>query len=233
MDNQKIQINIYDIIKCIKNNWKIILYFTISFMIIGIIIALTTTKEYKAEAKLVPEATSSSLGSTANALSSMVGINMNVGDNKDAISPKLYPQLISTKPFVLKLFKVPVKTLNGKIKTTYADYMLNHQSRFNYGKRETKHIGKNINPFKLTKIQNDLTNTIGNHITCAVDDQTDVITLTVTDTDPLIAAIIADTVMNNLQKFVVEYRTAKARNDLAYAKKIFVESKSKYIKAQE
>ena len=39
--------------------------------------------------------------------------------------------------------------------------------------------------------------------------------------------------MNNLQKFVVEYRTAKARNDLAYAKKIFVESKSKYIKAQE
>ena len=51
--------------------------------------------------------------------------------------------------------------------------------------------------------------------------------------DPMVCAIIADTVIYKLQEKVTSYRTTKAENDCKYWEQIHAERQRDYIKAQQ
>ena len=87
--------------------------------------------------------------------------------------------------------------------------------------------------FNLTKEQTEVFTGIRQSIGCSVEMKTGLITITVTDQDPLICATIADSVRTKLQAFITEYRTNKARNDVEYYKKLTVEAKLAYEKARQ
>ena len=89
-----------------------------------------------------------------------------------------------------------------------------------------------VNPFKLTKEQYGIVELMEKKVVCDVDNKTLVITIDVTDQDPLIAATMADSVQLHLQEFITNYRTRKARIDLAYNQKLFEEAKERYEKAR-
>jgi capsule polysaccharide export protein KpsE/RkpR len=59
-----------------------------------------------------------------------------------------------------------------------------------------------------------------------------VISINVVDQNPLIAAQMADSVKERLQKFIIDYRTSKVRVDLEYNKKLYAETKARYDKAR-
>ena len=86
-------------------------------------------------------------------------------------------------------------------------------------------------PFRLTEMEDKVVRGIGGSIRCAVDKKTDVITLTTTAQDPLVAACMADTVMARLQDFITEYRTKKARIDLDHINILCNDAHEKYLKA--
>ena len=44
---------------------------------------------------------------------------------------------------------------------------------------------------------------------------------------------MADSVRERLQTFITQYRTQKARNDLAYMEKLFAEAREQYVKARQ
>ena len=74
---------------------------------------------------------------------------------------------------------------------------------------------------------------INKKVICSVNEKTMVISITVTDQDPLIAATVADSVRNRLQAFITSYRTSKARVDLEFNRKLFQEAKARYEKARK
>jgi uncharacterized protein involved in exopolysaccharide biosynthesis len=90
-----------------------------------------------------------------------------------------------------------------------------------------------VNPFRLTKEQANIVKVLNKKVVCDVDKKTMVITIKVTDQDPLICATMADSVKTRLQHFITDYRTNKARIDLAYNKKLYGEVKAKYEQARE
>ena len=90
-----------------------------------------------------------------------------------------------------------------------------------------------VNPFRLTRGQYRIAHAIGKNISCTVDKKTSVISIEVTDQDPVVSATMADSVRQRLQSFITEYRTQKARNDLAYMEKLFIEAKEQYVKARQ
>ena len=85
----------------------------------------------------------------------------------------------------------------------------------------------------MTKDQADIVKVIDKNVVCDVDKKTMVITINVTDQDPVIAATMADTVKTRLQKFITDYRTSKVRVDLEYNRKICAETKARYEKARQ
>jgi capsule polysaccharide export protein KpsE/RkpR len=90
-----------------------------------------------------------------------------------------------------------------------------------------------VNTFELTKEQTIIAQAINKKVVCDVDKKTMVITINVTDQDPLIAATMADSVQRRLQKFITDYRTKKAKVDLAFTRKIYDEAKARYVKARQ
>jgi capsule polysaccharide export protein KpsE/RkpR len=119
----------------------------------------------------------------------------------------------------------------------YYNYLLKYQKRgwtgeLFGGPMDTIKV-EPVNPFELTKKQDNIAKAIDKNVVCDVDSKTGVITITVTDQDAYIAACMADSVRGRLQRFITDYRTAKARRDLAYQTKLYKEAKRKYIDVRQ
>ena len=140
------------------------------------------------------------------ALASTFNMNLanKMGQNTDAILPELYPNLMESMDFRVSLFGVKVKTQDGKTESTYYEYLKEHQKYAWWeniiksikahfmDKDKGNHDGNKIDPFHLTKEQFNITYLIGSKIKCSVDKKTNVISISVSDQDPLISATMAD-----------------------------------------
>ncbi len=212
-------------------------------LVISSVIIFSVPRTYTCSVKLAPESTNTSMGSLGN-LASTFGLNMSNLSNQDAIIPEFYPDVIESVDYTTGMFNVKVKSKDGKISTDYYDYLSHHQ-KFAWwnvvinkviacfkDKKKPVGNGNKINPFRLTKEQTDVVNAIEARIKGSVDKKTDVITITVTDQDPLVCATIADSAKTRLQQFIINYRTAKAKNDLKQALELSKKTKEDYIKAQ-
>lgn len=95
-------------------------------VIVGLVIAFSIPKEYTTSVMIAPEA-SDNKGGGLSSLASLAGINLNTSSGSDAIYPDLYPDIVSSTPFVTGLFDVPVRDMDGEINTTLYDYMDEYQ----------------------------------------------------------------------------------------------------------
>ena len=208
--------------------------------VLAAIYALSLPNFYSCTVKLSPEMSGSkaSAGSLAS-LASSFGVNLGTGGaGTEALFPTLYPDLMNSVDFKTSLFPVKVTREEDGKSFTYYDYLMNEQKTpwwtkimDVFGSKEKPEAQK-VNPFRLTKEQTDIVKAINQNVVCDVDKKTMVITINVTDQDPVIAATMADTVKTRLQKFITDYRTSKVRNDLEYNKKIAAETKARYDKAR-
>ncbi len=248
--SKKIVVDFIELLKVIGKDKLMMAVFLGIAAVLGLAVAFGTPKEYKASVMLAPESTTgNSLTSNISSIASMVGMDMDFGSSSDAIYPELYPDLIGSNDFIVSLFPVEVTTKDGSVTTDYYDYLLNYTKKAWYtfparllhdivAKLKTDDVpftgdSTKVNPFHLSKMQYNIAHKIGKSINCTVDKKTSVITIEVTDQDPVISAVMADSIKNRLQAFITQYRTQKARNDLAYMEKLFMESKEEYVTARQ
>lgn len=244
-----------DVLELVRKVWagrKLVLRWCGIAAIVGVIVAFSIPKEYTASAVLVPETSSNknSLGGLG-ALASMAGINMGSMSDADAVNPDLYPDVVSSVPFVIGLFPVEVGTIDGELQTDLYDYLKNHIRQPWWGvalsapfkalgwgmslfrEKMPESDGSNVDPFRLKPDENRIVEALGRRVLVAVDKKNSLVTLSVTMQDPLVAATLADTVMRNLQTYVTDYRTNKARNDLKFTQQLYDEAQRDYYVAQQ
>lgn len=221
--------------------------------VIACIIALSIPNYYKCTVTLSPEMSGSKKVSGLASLASSFGVNLTgaLGNSTEALFPTLYPDLMNSTEFKSGLFTIPVTIEGDSVEgtvdrtMTYYEYLKDEQklpwwsaairgtvkwlvSLFKEEEESTK-----IDPFRLTKEQTEIVKTIDKNIICDVDKKTMVISIEVTDQDPVICATMADSVKMRLQKAITDYRTSKARVDLEYNKKMYAEAKERYEKASD
>ena len=230
------------IVPMLLKRWKLYLFCIICAIVFSLIFVFTIPRYYACQVMLAPEATN---GTGMNSLLSSFGFGDSQGSN-DAISPNLYPELMNSKDFIVSLFPVEITTMDGRLRTTYYDYLLKHGKNSWYvnllgkvkrifkPKKKTELITANITNsntspgFLLSDDQHNIVEAISGKIQYNYDKKTGVISVTVNDLDPLVCALIADTVSNRLQDFIMDYRTKKARNELDYAILIHEQTKTEY-----
>ena len=217
------------------------------------IITLSIPNYYKCTVMLAPEMPGGTKGTSGLAsLASSFGVNLNSASGADALMPNLYPDLMNSVAFRASLFPVKVQQEDGDTAMTYYDYLENYQrqpwwsagmkavgngissviSSLFGAEEKTSNRSDKVNPFRLTKEETAIVEAMKEKVVCDVDKKTFVITIDVTDQDPLIAATMADSVQTRLQDFITDYRTRKARVDLAYNQKLFKEAQARYEKAR-
>lgn len=219
-------------------------------LIAGIIIAFSIPKEYTTTIKLASESAQGGGSSNLGALAAMAGINTSIGQGKDAVNPQLYPDIVSSIPFSLELFDVEVTDKEGDTKTV-EDYVTEELSTpwwsavmslpgkaiggvmsLFRSKEESDSI-KSPDSFRLTPEQNGIVGTLAARISVDMDTKTSVISISVTMQDPVVSALLADTVAERLKEYVTDYRTNKARADMEYAQTLNDEARADYYQAQQ
>lgn len=221
-------------------------------VIVALVVAFSIPKEYATSVTLAPEVGGRSSSSNLGALAAMAGVNLRTSAGEDALSPELYPDIVSSTPFLTSLFDVRVQDGEAEIDTTLYVYLKDYQRAPWWGvitsapfraigwvsslfKAEDEEQGgpAELNPFHLTQEESNIANALSGRIAVDVDKKTGVTTLTVTMQDPLISASLTDTIMHSLQNYITDYRTNKARHDLAYMEKLYKEARQEYMEAQE
>lgn len=242
-----ININIVEVIRILWADKKKVCIYAFVAGVIGVALAFGTPKIYKSTVILAPEESGAGFSGNISSLASMVGMNLKIGQTGDALYPEIYPELMSSTDFIVGLFPIEVTKDKTGETYTYQDYIQNHQKLAvsdypialivnlieKLKNEESPGAGHEVDPFRLTKKEDAVAKAISGNLDCAVDKKTNVITITVTDQDPLIAATVADSVQMHLQRSITEYRTKKARIDLEYMEQLFAEARKQYDDARK
>ncbi len=201
---------------------------------------LTIPRYYTTSTSLAPEMESSSVGGGLSSLASSFGFDLSNMQSSDAISPLLYPDLMSDNKFVVDLFKIKVTTADNSVTTDYYTYLKKYQEKslmqglrdmmpkFGQKKDNLAIKGAKNNPYILSREDDAIVNGVRGDISIDVDKKTGMISITATSQDPLVCKTLADSVTTRLQKFIIKYRTGKAQNEANHYKALMNDALKAY-----
>ena len=254
MEEQKKQEEVIDLRVVMRKIWEkkklFIIVWVITF-VLSCLWILPQPRYYTAEVSVAPETSTHEGAGGLASLASSFGVNLGEGST-DAIYPQLYPELFGSTEFLVGLMDIQIQTLDDNVKADYYTYLKDYQKKnilfvpFTalknfitslFPKEEQQNIpsvdGKRFNPFHLSRETNDIINLAKNNITCTYSRTTDVVTISVKDQDPLVCALLADSIKQHLQVFITDYRTKKSRIDYEFYKKLTSDAKLEYEKARQ
>jgi len=248
-DEELIDLSKY--VKRLFSHWKTIALWAIVAFVLGCVVAILTPRRYTVVSELAPEL-SSTATNRLSSVASLVGLSSTVLGTTDAVYPLVYPDLLKSPAFIADLFEIPVtvKTKEETIETNLYDYMLHYQKKSAIGvvmsvpsavmgwvmglfSKEEGGESSGVDYFHFTKEQGLVAKVIGKSITATIDKKTLVITITTTMQDPLVCALTARAVNDNIKAYVTQYRTDKAIKDCEYYESLTKEAKEDYYQAQK
>lgn len=219
-------------------------------VVLGILIALGTPKQYTVSITLSPEMGSGKSGSgLASMAASFLGGSVGT-DSPDALNATLAPDIVASTPFLLELFDARVVSQDKQIDTTFTAYLDEQKSSWlgyvlkapgmaisgikslftnEEEEKDTIQGGTiELNEEDAQKLEG-----LRKQISADVDKKTAITTLSVTLQDPKVTATIADSMVSKLQQYITAYRTSKAKEDCQYLEKLFKERQQEYYDAQQ
>lgn len=240
-------------VKKLLHKWKFLLYSCLTAAVVGVCLVIDWPKSYTATAVLAPEVTPRT--TSMSALSSMAGLNSIA--RTEAMYPELYPEVISSMPFRVSLFSLPVKFKRHKevIETDLYTYLRDYGKTpwwekvttapakalgwaiglLKPKKEEAEEVSgyENIDPTNLTREQEKVAKILAGKLHMDVEKKTFMITVSVSMQDPMIAKVVCDEVIGRLIEFVGSYRTEKARKDVIYYQVLNDEAREEYYRKQQ
>ena len=240
------EVDIIALVLKVLKEWRVLLKFCVISGAIGIVVALCVKKTYTASVILAPETSSGSskLGNLAG-LASTFGANLSslgsIGGSEDAITPLIYPNLFASMDFLVPLREIGVMETGSDTVITYEKHVFGDKAgrapllvRIRQRLFHKDGLQDAIqSDYKLTPREEGMYRYLSESVGCLSDKKTDIVTIFVKDHDPLVAAIVADTVQSRLQQYIIEYRTKKVKTDLEYYLMLLETARAEYEQASQ
>lgn len=248
--SDEIAINLSEIWTALLKYKLTVLFVIVLFTALGAAFSLTQDSLYESEVKLLPEV-DSKLGSSSSSgglsglssLAGLAGINLNGAmAGSDVIQPAMYPEIVQSIPFLKELSQSNVYNLKLKKFQKLSDYLKQDNSNapigiFKKDKLKAANELENIQVpmgvlgpelINITKQETTILKELKEAIVVDVDKKNSLIRIVVTCQDPVISANIANLVLNQLRKYIVQYRTEKARKELNFLVDRQAEARKRY-----
>ena len=250
-NDEEIEIDLMDLLRKVIGIRKKIYKAAGIGLVIGVIVAISIPKQYTVEVALSPEMGNNKGGGLSGLAASFLGSGVTMGDGTDALNASLSADIVSSTPFLLELsnMKVPV---SGSEEISLSSY-LNEESSpwwgyvigfpgmviggvkslFTENEDESGFSDKvSQGTIELSKKEFQKIESLKRKIAASVDKKTSMTTVSVTLQSPKVAAVVADSVVNKLQEYIIDYRTSKSKEDCLYLEKLFKERQQEYYAAQ-
>lgn len=245
-----------DIMELISKLWKkrsMIIKWCIVGAVIGLVAGFSIPKTYRAGVTLVPEVQQKT-SSGVSSIASMMGVNLN--NSVDAISAEMFPDIVHSTAFVYELFDLPVtfERNDSVITVPLVEYMKEYQKSPWWSSviafpfkvlgwcidlvtpdEEEEDLDPNtvLNVNNLPKKERGVVRYFAENIMVSVDKKSLKTQMSLEMQDPLVVATVMEAVTENLQNYISDYRTSKARQDVENLEVICAQRKADYYKAQQ
>lgn len=265
MENEKInntstaseqEIDLVEVIRKLWKNRKLIFRITLAFMVLGILVALFSAKEYTAGSTMVPQTSEKRMGGSLSGLAAMAGINLGDMGGSETLSPKMYPKILESIPFQKELMQTPIKFEEYEQPVTLFDYYTNKKYRkFSLMGTVKKYTiglpgviieairGKkdevifrpdgNSGLQTLTRDEKICVDALENLIKLNLNEKEGYVQLTVSMPESLAAAQLAERVQRLLQRYITEFKIEKVQSNLDFVQERFDEAKHNFEQIQE
>lgn len=245
-----------DLIQLAKTLWKgknTIIVSIVVAAILGVAIALLSPKAYTTSTTMVPQMSSKTpnLGGLSS-LAAMAGFNLDMSGGAGPLSPVIYPQILQSVPFQLELMNTPFTFSDApepvSIYTYYTEIakpgILTQVKKYTIGlpflilkaikgeRTETTIALSDSKVISLTKEQDDIRQFLSGAVSLSTDTKEGFLTLSVTMPEAMTAAEVAMKVQEMLQRYITEFKIAKAADQLKFVEERYNEKKAEYEKAQ-
>lgn len=245
---QKIKSDEIDLIGMLEKVWnerRFLIKFTLVIFLLGFVVALSIPKEYKSESKIVPEDTKEVKVNKANSFASLLGLGVDNALNTE-ISADLYPEIVKSTPYLAELANVKIQP-DGLGEMSLFEYIMLHQKEAwwkyvirlpwkiagVFSEKEVWHNDTVWDSFKLTRLQRQFIRDLSDNIHVLSDQETGMITIHVYMQDPVVAAVVAEKVVQKLYSYIDSYRVQKAREEMRFVEEMYIEAHKTYDETQQ
>lgn len=249
------EIDLVEIVRKLWKNRKFILRITLAFMVLGVLVALLSAKEYSAGSMMVSQSSQKNVGGSLGGLAAMAGINLGSVGGGETLSPKMYVKILESLPFQKELMQTPIKFEEYEQPVTLFDYFTNEKyQKFSVGgaikkytiglpgvivgairgeKDEELHRPEGIGTLQmLTLKEKRCMETLKRLVTLNLNDKDGYVQLTATMPEPLAAAQLAERVQTLLQRYITEFKIEKVQSNLDFVQERFDEAKRNFEQIQ-
>lgn len=253
---QEQEIDLIEVIQKLWRNRKFILKVTLGFMILGILVALFSAKEYTAGCTMVPQSSDKKMGGSLGGLAAMAGINLGDMGGGEVLSPKMYPKILSSVPFQKELMQTEIKFEEYEQPVKLIDYFTDKKyQKFSLGGTIIKYTiglpGVIVNAIRgvqvnepvvlhsvsviqsLTKEEKACVDILKGKLNLVVNDKDGYVQLNANMSEALAAAQLAEKVQIMLQKYITEFKIEKVQSNLDFVQERYDEAKRDFEQIQE
>lgn len=231
-----------DVLVMLAHGKKIIVYSVLIFASIGLSYALLTSPEYRSTAKVVRETESDlpQIGGGLAALGSSFGVDMS-SLSGGGLSPEAYRDILFSKEVRLGVVRDTFEFPDEEEPMTYVAYQTRNKGMlsrvllvinqwFEEADTELAGSGDIIGPTPEEELAIE---GITDRLSSSVDPESNLMTITTSASDPVLASSIANSFLQHLTSRVREIQTEKVRKNLAFVEEQFAEAEEDLQEAEE
>ncbi len=253
------EIDLFELAKTIWSKRMFIVKVVALGAVIGVIAALLSPKEYKSTATLMPEYSTEIQGGASSLLrqyGGLLGVSGGTyASNSNAIRVDLYPNIVQSTNFQLKLMDQPFYFSDINKEATLFDYYIELKSPEVLGIIKSYTIGLpgkilgailpenekittipgEINESLVLNLSNEersVISTLKQNISASLDESTGIVSVSVTLPDNVAAAAVTEYTIKELTEYLTEYRTEKVLRDLIFVEEQLATAEARFEEAQ-
>jgi uncharacterized protein involved in exopolysaccharide biosynthesis len=251
-DQNSDEIDLKDLILPIWAARKQILIIATICGILGGVVGFLTPATYKASSTFLPQTSQpgGGLSGSLGGLASLAGINLSAGAGGGGeIPPSMYATVLASEPFRKRILDAKI-VVNGD-SVSYRDYLKNQPSsvlgaisEYTIGlpgkvveamssKKENSAVQVTEGLQPLSDEEYGLQNAAAGKVSISNDKKEGVVTLTVVEGDPLVAAQIAQVTETALQDWIIELKIKNAKAQYDFIEKQFEAKQMEFFSVQE
>jgi uncharacterized protein involved in exopolysaccharide biosynthesis len=240
-----------DLIALIKSLWQargFIVKVTAGFAVLGLLVAFLSPVHYTAKSTFVPQTPESKTSGSLSGLAALAGVNLSAAGDGTYIPASLYPNILASAPFRQEILATALIVQGDTI--TYKDYLLTkapniltYVKRYTLGlpgmllsvlkaQPESSPVGGQESIIQLTDADYELYKSLEEVITVESSLEEGFVSLSVTDSDPMIAAQVAKATEVALQQRIINYKIESSKSLYDFVTAQFLEKQKEVYSTQ-
>ncbi len=252
---QEDEVSLLDILLVLARHKTLIVRTVLVFTLLGVTYALLAPEEFTSEARVVREAQQESGGLPSGIPSgALSGLGISLGGASSGLTPAAFPDVLQSREVRLAVVRDTFRFPDAERPMTFVDYvnrsagilstvldytlwlpwtlkgMLGQAISVSPAPAGTTDTGEPLIP---SKEEDEALKEVGDMISASVDEETGLMTISVTAGGPQLATALAKSFLDHFTTRVREIRTEKVRERLAFVEGRFEEAEQELEKAEE